>query len=237
MPVQPPSLRVGIYGTDNGSARERHGCGLWPAGVAAALTYAEVVPVVLGEARGRDWEDILDGMSGVVLTGHDADTRYKAAEAESLVIWCQEHKFPLLGIDHGLHLINTAHGGTVHFDLPRDQPDALQHRHPPERGLRHAINVLPDTKLAGLYGEGEVVVNSEHRRGVARVARGFRVGAQALDGVIESIEAENSWFALGVQWQPASATASGLDIQHFRGLVTACREYAGEDVEVELAAA
>ena len=237
MPVQPPSLRVGIYGTDNGSARERHGCGLWPAGVAAALTYAEVVPVVLGEARGRDWEDILDGMSGVVLTGHDADTRYKAAEAESLVIWCQEHKFPLLGIDHGLHLINTAHGGTVHFDLPRDQPDALQHRHPPERGLRHAINVLEGTYLCDLYGEGEVVVNSEHRRGVARVARGFRVGAQALDGVIESIEAENSWFALGVQWQPATATASGLDIQLFRGLVTACRARMAEEVAGELAAA
>src|SRR5207249_1920470 len=128
-------------------------------------------------------------------------------------------------------------GGTVHFDLPRDVPEALQHRHPPERGLRHAINVLPDTKLAGVYGEGEVVVNSEHRRAVARVARGFRVSAQALDGVTEAIEAENSWFALGVQWQPASATASGLDIQLFRGLVQACKEYAGEEVEVAYAGA
>ena len=52
------------------------------------------------------------------------------------------------------------------------------------------------------------------------MARGFRVSARALDGVIEAIEAENdSWFALGVQWHPASATASGLDIQLFRGLV------------------
>ena len=131
--------------------------------------------------------------------------------------------FPLLGIDHGLHLINTAHGGTVHFDLPRDQPDALQHRHPPERGLRHAINVLPSTRLADLYGEGEVVVNSEHRRAVQRVARGFRVSAQALDGVIEAVEADSDWFALGVQWEPASGTASGLDIQLFRGLVDACQ--------------
>jgi putative glutamine amidotransferase len=237
MPVQPPSLRVAIYGTDNGSARERHGCGLWPAGVAACLTAAEVVPVVLGEANGRDWEDLLDGIHGLVLTGHDGNTKYRAAEAESLVIWCQEHKFPILGIDHGLHLINTAHGGTVHFDLPRDLPEALQHRHPPERGLRHAINVIPDTKLAEMYGEGEVVVNSEHRRAVARVARGFRVSGQALDGVIEAIEAENTWFALGVQWHPASATASGLDIQVFRGLVQACREYAGVEADVTCVAA
>jgi gamma-glutamyl-gamma-aminobutyrate hydrolase PuuD len=237
MPVQTPSLRVAIYGTDCSTPRERHGCNLWPAGIAASLVAAEVEPVVLGDIRGRDWEDVLDGIHGVVLSGHDTHPRYNAIEAEELVIWCQEHKFPLLGIDHGLHLINTAHGGTVHFDLPRDLPEALQHRHPPERGLRHAINVFPDTKLAELYGEGEVVVNSEHRRGVARVARGFRVSAQALDGVVEAIEAENTWFALGVQWQPASATASGLDIQVFRGLVASCKEYAGEEVEVACAAA
>jgi gamma-glutamyl-gamma-aminobutyrate hydrolase PuuD len=237
MPPQTPSLRVAIYGTDSSSPRERHGCNLWPAGIAASLVAAEVVPVAIGDTRGRDWEDVLDGIHGVVLSGHDLNTRYKAAEAEELVLWCQEHKFPILGIDHGLHLINTAHGGTVHFDLPRDLPEALQHRHPPERGLRHAINVIPDTKLAGIYGEGEVVVNSEHRRAAARVARGFRVSAQALDGVIEAIEAENNWFALGVQWQPASATASGLDIQVFRGLVAACQEYAGVDAEVACAAA
>ena len=82
---------------------------------------------------------------------------------------------------------------------------------------------MPGTILADLYGEGEVVVNSEHRRAVQRVARGFRISASALDGVIEAIEAdEDDWFALGVQWQPASATASGLDIQLFRGLVDAC---------------
>ena len=48
---------------------------------------------------------------------------------------------------------------------------------------------------------------------------------QVLDGVIEAIEADAAdWFALGVQWHPASATASGLDIQLFRGLVNACHE-------------
>jgi putative glutamine amidotransferase len=110
----------------------------------------------------------------------------------------------------------------LHNDLPRDLPEALQHRHPPERGLRHAINVLAGTHLERLYGEGEVVVNSEHRRAIARVARGFRVSAQALDGVIEAIEATGDWWALAVQWNPASPTSSGLDIQLIRGLINAC---------------
>ena len=217
-----PSIRIGIYGQDYVYGKEKHGCGLWPAGIAACLTAAEAEPVFITEVGDRSWDEVFDGLQGVVLSGHDADGRHPSAEAEEMCLWCNNRHFPLLGIDHGLHVLNTAHGGTVYLDLPRDLPEALQHRHPPERGLRHAINVHPGTGLAALYGEGEVVVNSEHRRAVQRVARGFRVSAQALDGVIESIEADGDWFALGVQWHPASATASGLDIQLFRGLVQAC---------------
>jgi gamma-glutamyl-gamma-aminobutyrate hydrolase PuuD len=74
---------------------------------------------------------------------------------------------------------------------------------------------------------------------VQRVARGFRVSAQALDGVVEAIEADDGtgWFALGVQWQPASPTASGLDIQLFRGLVDACRARVVEPAGVACSAA
>jgi putative glutamine amidotransferase len=232
-----PAIRIGIFGREVVHPNERHGCGLWQAGIAACLTAADAVPVPLADADGRSWDDVLDGLHGVVLVGFDT-ARCNAAEAEELCAWCHNHKFPLLGIDQGLHLLNSSHGGTVYFDLPRDLPDALQHRHPPERGLRHALNVLPGTKMAELYGEGEVVVNSEHRRAVQRVARGFRVGAYALDGVIEAIEsAEEDWFAVGVQWQPASSTASGLDIQLFRGLVTACAVRLSEEREGLLAAA
>jgi putative glutamine amidotransferase len=215
-----PSVRIGIYGPDI-TRGERHGCGLWPAGIAACLTAADAQPVPLTDVGDRSWDELLDGLHGVVLTGHDDPARRPAPEGEALCAWCHNHSFPLLAIDHGLHLLNTSHGGTLYFDLPRDLPEALQHRHPPERGLRHAINVVAGTLLADLYGEGEVVVNSEHRRAVHRVARGFKVGAHALDGVVEALEAESDWFALGVQWCPASATASGLDIQLFRGLIEA----------------
>jgi putative glutamine amidotransferase len=225
MPAKLPLVRIGVFGPDLPRSGDRHGCGLWPAGLAASVVAAEGEPVTLTDPPVRPWDDLLEGLHGVVLAGNDLLPRRNPADAEALCLWCHDHKVPLLAIDHGLHLLNSAHGGTVHLDLSRDLPEALQHRHPPERGLRHAINVLPETHLAGLYGEGEVVVNSEHRRGVAKVARGFRASALALDGVVEAIEAEDDhWFALGVQWQPASPTASGLDIQLFRGLVDACRK-------------
>jgi gamma-glutamyl-gamma-aminobutyrate hydrolase PuuD len=236
MAATSPAIRIGIYGPEQQSrSGEARGCALWAPGYAAAVTAAGATAVPLGNGGpGRSWDELLRDLHGVVLTGSDTDTIRQVAEGERLCQWCRKREMPLLGVDHGLHVLNLANGGTLYLDLPRELPDALQHRHPPEKGLRHAINVLPDTRLAGFYGEGEIVVNSEHRRGINRVARGFRVSGQALDGVVEAIEAvSEDWFAMGVQWHPASGTASGLDIQLFRGLVDFCRQR----VEAPLAAA
>jgi gamma-glutamyl-gamma-aminobutyrate hydrolase PuuD len=181
------------------------------------------VPVDLHRA-GHRWAEQFDDVQGVVLAGSTRTTARGFAAEEDLCLWCRDHALPLLAVDHGMQVLNTAFGGSVYLDLSRELPEALQHRHPPEPGLRHAITVTARTRLAGLYGEGEFVVNSEHRRAVHRLARGLHVSARALDGVIEAIEAEGDrWFALGVQWHPASATASGLDIQLFRGLVEVCK--------------
>jgi putative glutamine amidotransferase len=219
-------VRIGIYGPEVSPAREGRGCGLWSPGYEAAVQAADATPVILGKtSSGRSWDDVLDGLHGIVFSGSDHDTIRHVAEGERLCQWCRENEMPLLAVDHGLHILNLANSGTLYQDLPRELPEALQHRHPPEKGLRHAINVLPGTRLAQFYGEGEIVVNSEHRRAVYRVARGFQVSARALDGVVEAIETtSDDWFALGVQWHPASGTASGLDIQLFRGLVKACQE-------------
>jgi putative glutamine amidotransferase len=226
MPPTVSSLPIGIYGPDEADPQARHGCGLWPAGYAASVTAAGGQPVALDpeSTDAASWAELLDGLSGVILVGSEHSSDQQLAEGGSLCEWCRKHHFPLLGIDRGLHVLNLTYGGTVFTDLPRELPEALQHRQPPERGVRHAINVEAGTRLAEMYGEGEVVVNSEHRRAIQRVARGFRVSARALDGVVEAIEAESTnWFALGVQWQPASETASGLDIQLFRGFIDACR--------------
>jgi putative glutamine amidotransferase len=221
-------IRIGIFGSDDGPADERHGCGLWPAGYAASVRAAGATPVAVEKPAGsRPWGGALDGLDGVIYAEHGSPGERYDLAGERLCRWCRDHRLPLLGVDHGLHVLNATFGGTTHDDLAREVPEALQHRHPPEKGLRHALLVEGGTRLAAFYGEGEIVVNSEHRRAVCRVARGFRVCARALDGVIEAVEAEAPhWFALGVQWQPASATASGLDIQLFRGLVEACEQRA-----------
>lgn len=221
---QPP-VRIGIYGPEEAPSRESRGCALWPAGYAAALTTAGATPVPVEErTAGRSWKELLEDLDGVVFTGGNRVTPYTLANEAQLCEWCRRHRLPVLGVDHGLHALNATFGGTLYVDLATELPEALQHRHPPEKGLRHAIQVERGTCLAEIYGEGELVVNSEHRRAICKVARGFRVSARALDGVIEAIEADlEGWFAIGVQWRPASASASGLDIQLFRGLVDASR--------------
>jgi putative glutamine amidotransferase len=214
------TIRVGIYGREVAVTGRK--VGLWPSGFCGALEASGAQAVPLAQNTGGDsWSEVLEGLCGVVFAGFDRDSA-KQGDGESLCHWCQRHHFPILAIDQGLLVLNAAFGGTNFNDLSREMPEALQHRHPPEPGLRHAINVQPGTMLADLYGEGEIVVNSEHRQAVQRVANGFIVSGTALDGVTEAIEyANRDWFAMGVQWQPASASASGLDIQVFRGLVEA----------------
>ncbi len=221
MSAPSPSIRIGICGTEAASTQGRRARGIWPVGYPGIVEAAGAVPVVLQRPTGRrTWADTLREVHGVVFAGSPAGAPGTYADEQSLCLHCRDRKIPLLAIDQGLHTLNATFGGSVYLDLARELPEALQHRHPPEPGLRHAIIVERDTVLAGLYGEGEIVVNSEHRQAVCRLARGFRVSARALDGVIEAIELESDdWFALGVQWRPASATASGLDIQLFRGLI------------------
>jgi putative glutamine amidotransferase len=215
-----PNPRIGVYGRD--VAVPGRNIGMWPSGYRGALDAAGAEAVFLEPAAGDEsWGEILDGLRGVVFCGFGADSA-ENGDGESLCLWCQRNQFPLLAIDHGLLVMNAAFGGLNFANLCKELPEALQHRHPPEHGLRHAINVQLGTMLCDLYGEGEIVVNSEHRQAVQRVANGFQICGTALDGVIEAIESTDpEWFAMGVQWQPASASASGLDVQVFRGLVDA----------------
>jgi putative glutamine amidotransferase len=216
------TLRIAVYGSE--VPQPGRNIGLWLSGYQGCIAAAGATPVFLKPNVGdRSWDEVIDDCIGVVVCGFDRGPT-RQGDLESLCLWAKTNRFPILGIDRGLLALNSALGGLNYEDLPRELPEALQHRHPPEHGLRHAILVQPDTLLARVYGEGEIVVNSEHRQAVQRVAPGFNVGGTALDGVIEAIEHKNeNWFALGVQWQPASSSASGLDIQVFRALIDAAQ--------------
>ena len=134
-------------------------------------------------------------------------------------------KMPILGVGLGMQLINVVFGGTIYQHLPEDLPKALPHKDPLGGSHRHGLEIQPGTRIDDIYGDGEIRVNSNHHQAVRRVSNKFRIGATAPDGVIESIESlDPEWFAMGVQWHPASETASALDMQLFEALLAACEE-------------
>jgi putative glutamine amidotransferase len=140
-----------------------------------------------------------------------------------LVRMATDRKLPILGIGLGMQLLNVMFGGTIYQHLPEDLPRALPHKDPLGGSHRHGIEITPGTRLDDIYGDGEIRVNSSHHQAVRRVSNKFRVAAVAPDGVIEAIEAiDPNWFCMGVQWNPASETASALDLQLFEAMIASC---------------
>src|SRR4051794_6815126 len=151
----PSALRIAIYGSEVHT--QGRGVGLWSIGYKAAVTAAGATPVILKPSMGgHTWGELLEGCKGVVVCGFDESAK-RQGDMESLCVWCKQRKFPILAIDRGLLALNSSLGGANYENLARELPEALQHRHPPEPGLRHAINVQPDTVLSQIYGEGEIV--------------------------------------------------------------------------------
>src|SRR5437660_590483 len=160
MSASTSSIRIGICGSEDVTSTGRRARGIWPVGYPGIVTAAGAEPVLLHRPTGRrTWGEVLRGIGGVVYAGPPSGASY--ADEQSLCLHCRDRRLPLLAIDQGLHTLNATFGGSVYLDLAREVPEALQHRHPPEPGLRHAILVERGTYLAQLYGEGEIVVNSE----------------------------------------------------------------------------
>lgn len=112
-------------------------------------------------------------------------------------------KKPILGICHGMQIMNVAMGGTLYQDLATQDPDyAIQHAQAAIGNWRtHHINLENDSHLAQLLGNRSLV-NSRHHQAVRKVGQGLRVTATAPDGVIEGIESVDNNLLVGVQWHP-----------------------------------
>jgi putative glutamine amidotransferase len=69
-------------------------------------------------------------------------------------------------------------------------------------------------------------VNSSHHQAVRNIGEGFRVTAQAPDGVVEGLEDPRLPFYLGVQWHPEDLGGENSASRLFGAFVAAAREYA-----------
>jgi len=202
------------------------------AGYYDAILQAGGIPVVLppmGEEK--DLCRLLDQLDGFVLVGGgDLDPRRDGfmlhpsvrpldARREEfdrqLMYHIAKRRMPVFGIGVGMQLLNVSQGGNLLLHIPEDMPKAIPHKDMMDPSHRHGLEVVADSLMERVYGDGEIRVNSFHHMAVDEVAPGFRVTARCPDGVIEAIESTTDWIAFGTQFHPEADSASALDQRIF----------------------
>lgn len=148
----------------------------------------DVSPALYGEKKSR-------------LCGAECSLR---DEMESFILQkCMDDDKPLFGICRGIQFINAYLGGTLYQDLPTEhKSDVEHHMQPPYDRSVHDVEVLENTRLASIIGEGVHSVNSYHHQAIKTVSPKVEVMAVSEDGLAEAIEISGQKFALAVQWHP-----------------------------------
>ena len=215
--------------------------------IEAADAVPMIIPVLADELA---IDELVDQVDGVMLTGSysDIEPHHYGNESEdpdalrdphrdALTLPIARHALetgvPLFAICRGFQELNVALGGTLHQKL-KDVPGYHDHKENPEDpldvqyGPSHPVNLVDGGLLARLAGAGNVMVNSLHGQGVARLADGVTVEAVANDGLIEAFTVDGAdAFALAVQWHPEwKATSNEFSSAMFKAFGDACRERA-----------
>jgi putative glutamine amidotransferase len=151
---------------------------------------------------------------------------------------------PLLAICRGFQEMNVALGGTLHqavhgvagmMDHREDESQPLEAQY----GPAHRVRLVPGGVLAGLIsgsaspvagvpgGALEIMVNSLHGQGIARLANGLVADALADDGLVEAYAMPSArGYVLAAQWHPEWGIPDNPDsMKLFRSFGDACRSY------------
>lgn len=204
-----------------------------------AVRRAGGTPVLLppGETALDDWLAIVDGV--ILAGGGDLDpTHYDGAGHETIYMVDSERDegelaltrqvlasgHPTLGICRGTQVINVALGGTLHAHLPDVVGESISHRLPPREPTPHAIEVVPDSQTAAVFGRTSFEAASWHHQAIDRVGTGLAVVARAPDGTVEAIEMDAHRWLLAVQWHPElTAAQDAIQQAVFDALVEVAR--------------
>jgi putative glutamine amidotransferase len=208
-----------------------------------SLRRAGAIPVVI-PPQPENAAEIVEELDGIVLAGgFDCDPAVYGQDAHptvepmdprrqnndlTLARVARERGVPTLGICLGLQVMNVAAGGTLVQDINSEMQTEIEHVSDPMNRVRHEVIVEDGTRLAAIIGPGEKNVNSSHHQAVGKVGDGFRVTAQAPDGIVEGIEDPQHPFYLGVQWHPEDMNGETTASEIFAAFVEAARRYADE---------
>jgi putative glutamine amidotransferase len=205
-----------------------------------ALECAGGVPVVVPPLQVDSIDDLLDRVDGVCLSGGpDLDpTSYGERRHErtgptesqldvfefALARAADARRLPILAVCRGMQLLNVARGGTLHQHLPDVVGERIVHRQtePGERPT-HWVTLAPATRLSEILERGKTKVNSFHHQAIAALGAGLTVTSRASDGTVESVEAVDRDFVIGVQWHAECLVDRFGQAALFRAFIAAAR--------------
>lgn len=227
----------------------------------AAVTAAGVLPLLVPSFGDRlDLDGLLATVDGVMVTGSKSNVHpslygEEATEANGpydpardattlpMIRMAIKRGVPLLAICRGIQELNVALGGTLAVEI-QERPGSLDHRAPDsdnqdERfAIRQAVTIKAGSCLAGVFGAGDIMVNSVHRQAVDRLGPRLQVEAVAADGTVEAVSVKDARaFAVGVQWHPEYwAKSDDNSAKIFRAFGEAVREHAARRAGIRTAA-
>jgi putative glutamine amidotransferase len=201
-----------------------------------AIEAAGGIPVVVPPLALEAVEPLLSRVAGVCLSGGpDLDPLAYGEQRHARIgpTWndldalelalaraADARRIPILAICRGLQVLNVARGGTLHQHLPDVVGDSISHRQR-DAGSKptHWVSLTGSSLLSQVVGCERVHVNSFHHQAVATLGEGLRVTGRASDGTVESIEAPDRDFVLGVQWHAEYLTTRAEQAALFRAFV------------------
>lgn len=186
-----------------------------------AVMEAGGVPVLIPSLISEDgWDAVYSRLDGILFSGggdialdhfagdphpriDDVEPERDSIELKMVQAAASDGK-PFLGICRGCQVINVALGGTLYTHIPDQLHNALDHSYPGNMRtvLVHEVKIEEGTRVAEIYGEPIINVNSLHHQGLKDIAPAFRVAGRAPDGLVEAIELPDHPFAVAVQWHP-----------------------------------
>ncbi len=207
-----------------------------------AIEAAGGVPVVVPPLRADALEPLLDRVAGVCLSGGpdlDPKSYGERRHARTGPVESQLDAFelafaraadarglPILAVCRGLQLLNVARGGTLHQHLPDVVGERVTHRQH-EVGTRstHWVTLAPSSRLSQILSRRRTKVNSFHHQSIATLGAGLTITSRASDGTVESVEAADRDFVLGVQWHAECLVERTGQAALFRAFVDSARRF------------
>ena len=220
------------------------------AGYYDSILKAGGIPVIVPPMTEEDdIQAILDKLDGFVLVGGaDLDPRKdgfmlhpsvrtmssrREVFDRKLMQLIADMRLPVFGIGVGMQLLNVTMHGNLFLNINDDVPTAIPHRDPLDPAHRHGLEIVQDSLMGRVYGDGDIRVSSRHHMSIDEVAHGFRVTARCPDGIVEAIESDMpDWIAIGTQFHPENDAASALDLRIFEEFLDLVREPVGADLRV-----